>query len=356
MTASPAGPRISVFLPSHEHASTLPYAVRSVQAQGVQDMEILICGDGVTEDVRATVLALQRDDPRIRFFDLPKAPARGELNRDHVLRQARGEFVFHQNDDDLWLPGHIDMLGRALADADFVGSIQVNVGPDDKVRTWFFDLERPEFVEPWLAWQPNDFGPWACNGFGPVFAAHRRDAYLRLPEGWTTTPEGLPADQFLWHKFLRQPWCRARLLRWPTALHFHSPERLDWSPEQRADELRRWTAIIEGPDYAVRIWRDLLPDLGDRLLGQALDGRKARHDMIAAYEASIARLEAELAALRRELAALRRELAAAQAGRLDEYGKRLAREKDLNDVLSSTSWKLTAPLRAAMHRLLRRGR
>ena len=117
-------PRFSVLLPTHEHAATLPYAVRSVQAQGVDDLEILICGDGVSDEVRAVVLGLQLTDPRIRFFDLPKAPARGELNRDYVIRQAAGEYILHQNDDDLWLPGHVAMLDEALADADFVGSMQ----------------------------------------------------------------------------------------------------------------------------------------------------------------------------------------------------------------------------------------
>src|SRR6185437_10660106 len=135
-------PRISVLLPTHEHASTLPYAVRSVQRQGVDDLEILICGD-----------------ERIRFFDLPKAPARGELNRDYVMRQAKGEFIFHQNDDDLWLPGHVETLERALEEADFVGAIQVNVDTDGKVRAHYFDLERTEYVTPWLDWQPNGFGP-----------------------------------------------------------------------------------------------------------------------------------------------------------------------------------------------------
>ena len=47
----------------------------------------MICGDGVSDELRAVVVELQRADPRIRFFDLPKAPCIGELNRDHVLRQ-----------------------------------------------------------------------------------------------------------------------------------------------------------------------------------------------------------------------------------------------------------------------------
>jgi hypothetical protein len=162
--------------------------------------------------------------------------------------------------------------------------MQVNVGTDGKVRGHYFDLERPEFVEPWLDWKPNNFGSWACNGFGPIFVAHRLDAYLRLPEGWATTPVGLPTDQVMWHKFLCQPWCRAKVLRWPIALHFSSADRRDWTPEQRAEELRHWTHIIESPDFAVRIWRDVMPDLGDRLLCQSW-----RQEQRAPHEARLRR-------------------------------------------------------------------
>src|SRR5690348_17998106 len=111
-------PRISVLIPTHEHASTLPYAVRSVQNQDIDDLEILICGDGVSDEVRAVVTDMQRTDRRIRFFDLPKGPNIGECNRDEVLHHAQGEIVCIQNDDDLWLPGHIEILERSLQDAD----------------------------------------------------------------------------------------------------------------------------------------------------------------------------------------------------------------------------------------------
>jgi glycosyltransferase involved in cell wall biosynthesis len=306
----------------------LPYAVRSVQKQGVDDLEILICGDGVNAELRTVIADLQRGDSRIRFFDLPKAPARGELNRDYVLRQAKGEIILHQNDDDLWLPGHIKVLEDAIADADFVGAMQVDVGTDGKVRAYYFDLERPEFVEPWLEWKHNNFGAWACDGFGPIFVAHRRDAFLRLPEGWVTTPPGLPADQAMWHRFKRQPWCRVKFLRWPIALHFAAPDRLDWSAERRGEELRHWTEIIEQPDYAVRIWRDILPDFGDRLLGQSLQERGQRVELQA------------------ELEALRLQVEAYKAAHEREAKRRTALE-------SSTSWRMTAPLRRALDRLRR---
>ena len=304
-------PRISVLIPTHEHAATLPYAIRSVQKQNINDIEILICGDGVNDEVRAVVAELQRADSRIRFFDLPKGPNIGECNRDRVLCQAQGQFVFVHNDDDLWLPGHIEALESSLQEADFAGAMQINVGIDDKVRGYFFDLQRPEFVKPWLEWKPNYFGPWASNGFGPIFVAFRLDAYLRLPERWSTTPPGLPSDQTMWHKFLRQPWCRASFIRWPIALHFSSSDRHDWRPKDRADELLRWTQIIESPDYAARIWRDLLPDLGDRLLLQAIQG--PLFEIKTVHEKAMLRANAEAKAFIARIGELETELAATRA-------------------------------------------
>src|SRR3984893_2507277 len=284
--------RASVLIPTHGHrAATLPFAVASVQAQGVEDIEILIVGDGVDDSVRSTVERLQAADSRIRFFDFEKGPRNGEIHRDGVLRQARGRIVCYQADDDLWLPGHLEDMETALENADFVGAMHVNVDLEGRVRGYFFDLERPEFREPWLIWQPNHYGSWASNGFGLAFAAHRLDAYLRMPEGWSTTPTGLPTDQFMWIKFARQPWCKIKSLQWPVSLHFPAPDRRNWTPEQRTEELRRWMKVIESSDYAVRIWRDLLPDLGDRLLSQSL---KERGPRLAAAEERVGQLEAQL--------------------------------------------------------------
>src|SRR6266404_5636639 len=283
-------PRASVLIPTHSHrAATLPLAVASVQAQGIGDIEILIVGDGVDDSVRSTVKRLQTTDSRIRFFDFPKGPRNGEIHRDGVLRQARGLIVCYQADDDLWLPGHF----ADMENADFVGAMHVNVEREDRVRGYFFDIERPEFRDLWVSWQAHPYGPWASNGFGLAFAAHRLEAYLRLPEGWTTTPTGLPTDQFMWMKFARQPWCRIRALQWPISLHFPAPDRRNWTPEQRTEELRRWMKVIESPDYAVRIWRDVLPDFGNRLLGRAVNDQERKE-----FIARAAELEAEVAAVR----------------------------------------------------------
>jgi len=298
--------RASVLIPTHEHAATIPFAVASVQAQSVRDIEILIVGDGIGEPLRAVIDRLKADDSRIRFFDFPKGPRNGEIHRDTVLRQARGRIVCYQCDDDLWLPGHLEDMEAALEAEDFVGSMSANVATDGEVWGCYFDLERPEFREPWLAGKPTGFGPWANLGFGLSSGAHRLDAYRRLPEGWTTTPAGIPTDQFMWMKFVRQPWCRTKVLPWPTALRFAELHRRDWSDQQHATEKGRWMEKLASGDGAVQVYRELLRKYGDILLQQ--DRAKA------------------------------------------------AAEADRDAILNSTTWRLTAPLRAILRALkLRRG-
>jgi GalNAc5-diNAcBac-PP-undecaprenol beta-1,3-glucosyltransferase len=375
-------PRATVVIPTHTHFATLPYAVRSVQNQGVDDIEIFIIGDGVDDTMRATVRALQAGDPRIRFFDMPKGPRRGELNRDQALHEAQGRIICYSCDDDLWLPNHLQAMEEALEDADFVGAMHLDVSPEDRIRGYFFDLDAPEFVEPWFTWQFNRLGGWANDGFGLSNGAHRRDAYFRLPERWSTTPDGLPTDNFMWHKFKRAEWCRSKFLRFPVTLHFELSERRDWTQQQCAEELERWSAIIAGPDGMTRIMRGLLADLGDRLLAQGIDGTRQRADIVAQQSAEIiAERERQLRESRAEcrqwaeiVAECERKLRESRdecrqwAEIVAERERKLRESRDecrqwaeivvqrdrrFDDVLASTSWRLTAPMRAASHAIRR---
>jgi len=136
--------RASILIPTHgRRAATLPLAVASVQAQGIDEIEILIVGDGVDDAVRSTVERLRAADARIRFFDFPKGPRNGEIHRDGVLRQARGRIVCYQADDDLWLPGHLAEMEAALENADFVGAMHVNVELEDRFAAIFSTSSAP---------------------------------------------------------------------------------------------------------------------------------------------------------------------------------------------------------------------
>jgi hypothetical protein len=348
--------RASVLIPTHQHAATLPFAVASVQAQCSDDMEILIVGDGVDDALRAVATRLQAEDSRIRFFDFPKGPSRGESHRDTVLRQARGRFVYYQCDDDLWLPGHLQDLEDALEAADFAGSMHADVSPEGRVRGYFFDLERPEFRTPWLAWEHNRHGEWASDGFGLAFSAHRLDAYLRLSEGWRPTPAGYPTDQTMFMKFVREPWCRVKVLPWPVSLHFPAVDRRGWSDRQRTSELSDWTKLLASPRGGEQMLRRLFRSLGDDLLRQSVADAGARDSARAALQA----VEAERNAVRAECDAVRAACDAVRAAcdalvierdaltaTCDALAaKQRALSAEIEALYDSTSWRLTGPMRA----------
>ena len=58
--------KATVLIPTHDHGPTLRYAVASALQQTVQDLEIFVIGDGVTDEGRAVVAELVRADPRVR--------------------------------------------------------------------------------------------------------------------------------------------------------------------------------------------------------------------------------------------------------------------------------------------------
>src|SRR5262245_44139130 len=249
----------------------------------------------------------------------------------------------------------------------------------------FFDIERPEFRDLSVSWQPHPYVRWASNGFGLAFAGHRLEAYLRLPEGWTTTPTGLPTDQFMWTTFAREPWCRIRALQWPISLHFPAPDRRNWTDEQRVDELARWADIIGRPNGREHVHRAMLRTFGDILLRQNLAtvqqhaalsaplereellraraeverdaaqtllakaraGWDAEQTLRAKAEAARTKAEADRNAeqtLRARTEAERdAERARAQAERSAEQALRARAEGERDAIRESTFWRLTAP-------------
>src|SRR4029077_6600966 len=150
------------------------------------------------------------------------------------------------------------------------------------------------------------------------------EAYLRLPEGWTTTPTGLATDQFMWTKFAREPWCRIRALQWPISLHFPAPNRRKWTDQQRVDELARWTEIIARPDGREQVYRAMLRTFGDILLGQS----SATVQQHAALSAALEREETLRARAQIERDAAQTVRAEAQADRAAERTLRAKAEAE----------------------------
>mgnify|MGYP006268429257 CR=1 FL=1 len=113
-----AAPRVSVVVPTYNHAAVLGRALASVVAQTTGDWEAIVVNNHSTDDTEAVVARI--GDPRI---SLVRYANHGVIaaSRNEGIRRARGEYVAFLDSDDEWMP---DKLAACLAlMADGVGLV-----------------------------------------------------------------------------------------------------------------------------------------------------------------------------------------------------------------------------------------
>lgn len=96
---------VSVMVPSHDAARTLPRALASLSAQTWTAWECVLIDDGSTDGTREILRRL--DDSRIRVERLPARRGRGGA-RQRALELCRGEFLCMLDADDWMYPDRIE--------------------------------------------------------------------------------------------------------------------------------------------------------------------------------------------------------------------------------------------------------
>jgi len=95
-------PRVSVLIPTYNHARFLPEALDSVLAQTFRDLEILVIDDGSTDATQAVIEAYA---PAIGY--IRQAHAGPAAARNRAIGASRGELLAFLDADDRWYPGKI---------------------------------------------------------------------------------------------------------------------------------------------------------------------------------------------------------------------------------------------------------
>ena len=241
--SSPRMTRASVLVPIHDKPTTLPLTIDTVLRQSVEDLEVLLIGDGVTDEVRAVVEGLVATDERVRFLDFPKGPHHGERYRHDAIEAARSDAIFYLCDDDLLLPDHVADLLDLLADHSFVQSLNGEVLVDGQVRFYAADLGDPAVVAMHLR---DDLRFCSVSITG---TAHTRALYDAVGDPWDTTPAGWWPDHWQFRKLMRHPSYAGATSSRMTALQFptSSGGRDTWTAEARVAELRPWHRLVVAP-------------------------------------------------------------------------------------------------------------
>ncbi len=122
-------PAISVIIPTYNWSAALRLAIRSVLLQTMQEFEILVIGDGCTDDSEQVVRGF--GDSRISWHNLDRNYGSQWAANNLGIAAARAELIAYLGHDDIWYPTHLEAILRAArhSNADVVTSIMTFYGP-----------------------------------------------------------------------------------------------------------------------------------------------------------------------------------------------------------------------------------
>lgn len=110
---------ISVCMASYNGSLFIEEQIHSILDQLLPSDELIVIDDGSRDDTVSIVRAI--DDDRIRIL-------LNSTNEGHVaafersIREARGDVVFLADQDDVWLPGRVELLREALREKPYAAS------------------------------------------------------------------------------------------------------------------------------------------------------------------------------------------------------------------------------------------
>lgn len=233
-------PYATVILPTHDRYATLPIALRSGLAQTVNNIEIIIALDGATQKVRDVATTWANKDPRIRILDLPKSPLRCGTTREAALAEAKSERIFVLQDDDLWFPDQIEVMGRYLDDHDLVTSATLAATLSGSLAIWPCVYSDGGFRKTCMK-----------NNIKLIYEAHfafRRSSYYRYGVNWGEQRTSYGHTKRLLNVFCSASDVRCASVTKPTSLSLNSPPRAAMSQQARADEMLTWAERLESKD------------------------------------------------------------------------------------------------------------
>lgn len=215
-------PAVTVIIPTYNWATVLPWSIGSVLAQAFRDFELLVVGDGCTDESAEVVGRIR--DPRLRWVNLPTNTGSQVTPNNVGIDLAVGEFIAYLGHDDLWLPNHLSNLVPLAAANSFVIGRQLRIDPG-----------RPPFLLPLDGWTyvPRD---WVA----PTSVVHRRSAAQSVG-GWRFPVEGQAedAEANLWFR-MSERFGPPVIAGAVTSVKLPAAYRKDVYLERPSDEQERW--------------------------------------------------------------------------------------------------------------------
>ena len=98
-------PLVTVIIATYNRSNILRYSVGSALNQSYKNIEVLVIGDGCTDDSQAVIENM--NDNRLRWIGLPENSGHQSTPNNIGLSEASGEYIAYLGHDDIWLPHHL---------------------------------------------------------------------------------------------------------------------------------------------------------------------------------------------------------------------------------------------------------
>ena len=106
---------ISIAMATYNGETFIREQLDSILAQTEKDFEIVICDDASSDSTPKILDEYARKDSRIRVFINEKNLGYRE-NFNKAVSLCKGDFIAFSDQDDLWLPNHLEALHSAIGD------------------------------------------------------------------------------------------------------------------------------------------------------------------------------------------------------------------------------------------------
>jgi glycosyltransferase involved in cell wall biosynthesis len=233
---------VTVILPTHDHASTLEFSIRSILEQSFQNFELVVIGDGINDDSRSIIKNFLIQDKRIRLVDEPKSSRHGELIRDKVVRASSSKYIAYHGDDDLMMPNHLETMLGEIDNSDFIHTLPIQVGVGGTLKYLPIDISLQECLD----WH---LGEKIQNAVSLTGVIHSKESYMNLPVGWSEAPIEFPSDLFMWRKYFALAGFSGKTSAFSTTIKLDASVRKSMSATERAAEINEWWGKIHEPDF-----------------------------------------------------------------------------------------------------------
>ena len=122
---------VTVVISTYNFSAALRCAIESVVMQTHQEFELLVVGDGCTDDSEQVVRSF--GDPRIAWFNLPENVGSQYAPNNFALARAKGTYVAYLGHDDIWAPNHLatGLAAMRVQDADLTCAVAILYGPPE---------------------------------------------------------------------------------------------------------------------------------------------------------------------------------------------------------------------------------